>query len=154
VFHPPVTRAAYRRRVPVRYEPFDRQHLGAILGLCRAQGWPSLPSDPVRAQQALTAPGVTTVVAVVADEVIGFATVLSDGVLDAYLSALLVAEAHRGEGIGAGLLQTGYRRSGATRVDLLAADGTADFYTRFPHRRFSGFRLHPDATLDPMPGPA
>ena len=154
MFHPPVIRAAYRRRVPVRYEPFDRQHLGAILGLCRTQGWPSLPSDPVRAHQALTAPGVTTVVAVVADEVIGFATVLSDGVLDAYLSALLVAEPHRGAGIGADLLQTGYRRSGATRVDLLAADGTDDFYARFPHHRFSGFRLHPDATLDPTPGPA
>ncbi len=77
--------------------------------------------------------------------------------LDAYLSALLVAEPHRGEGIGAGLLQTGCRRSGATRVDLLAADGTDgtdDFYARFPHRRFSGFRLHPDKALDPTPGPA
>jgi predicted N-acetyltransferase YhbS len=140
--------------VPVRYEPFHREHLGAILGLCQAQGWLSLPSDPARAQQALTAPGVTTVVAVVADEVIGFATVLSDGVLDAYLSALLVAEPHRGEGIGAGLLQTAYRRSGATRVDLLAADGTDDFYARFPHRRFSGYRLHPDAALESTPGPA
>jgi len=140
--------------VPVRYEPFHREHLGAILGLCQAQGWLSLPSDPARAQQALTAPGVTTVVAVVADEVIGFATVLSDGVLDAYLSALLVAEPHRGEGIGAGLLQTAYRRSGATRVDLLAADGTDDFYARFPHRRFSGYRLHPDAALESAPGPA
>jgi GNAT superfamily N-acetyltransferase len=140
--------------VPVRYEPFHREHLGAILGLCQAQGWLSLPSDPARAQQALTAPGVTTVVAVVADEVIGFATVLSDGVLDAYLSALLVAEPHRGEGIGAGLLQTAYRRSGATRIDLLAADGTDDFYARFPHRRFSGYRLHPDAALESTPGPA
>ena len=140
--------------MPVRYEPFHREHLGAILGLCQAQGWLSLPSDPARAQQALTAPGVTTVVAVVADEVIGFATVLSDGVLDAYLSALLVAEPHRGEGIGAGLLQTAYRRSGATRVDLLAADGTDDFYARFPHRRFSGYRLHPDAALESAPGPA
>jgi predicted N-acetyltransferase YhbS len=140
--------------VPVRYEPFDREHLEAILGLCQAQGWPSLPSDPARAHQALTAPGVTTVVAVDADDVVGFATVLSDGVLDAYLSALLVAEPHRGEGIGADLLRTGYRRSGATRVDLLAADGTNDFYTRFPHRRFSGFRLHPDAPLESTPGPA
>jgi predicted N-acetyltransferase YhbS len=140
--------------VPVRYEPFDHHHLGAILGLCQTQGWPSLPSDPARAQQALTAPGVTTVVAVVADEVVGFATVLSDGVLDAYLSALLVAEAHRREGIGAGLLETGFRRSGATRIDLLAAEGTDDFYARFSHRRFSGFRLHPDSALESTPGRA
>jgi predicted N-acetyltransferase YhbS len=140
--------------VPVRYEPFGREHLGAILDLCRAQGWPSLPSDPTRAGRALTAPGVTTVVAVDADAVVGFATVLSDGVLDAYLSALLVAEAHRGDGIGAGLLDTAYRRSGATRVDLLAGDGTEPFYARFPHRRFSGFRLRPDDALEPTPDPA
>jgi predicted N-acetyltransferase YhbS len=140
--------------VPVRFEPFDRHHLGAILRLCEAQGWPSLPSDPARAQRALTAPGVTAVVAIVAGEVVGFATLLSDGVLDAYLSALLVAEPHRNKGIGEGVLRFGYRRCGATRVDLLAADGTDDFYARFPHRRFSGFRLHPDAALDPTPGAA
>lgn len=138
----------------VRVEPFDGDHLAAILGLCETQGWPSLPADPRRAQRALTAPGVTTVVALTADEVIGFATVLSDGVLDSYLSMLLVAEPHRGAGIGDVLLQRVYRESGATRVDLLAAEGTDGFYARFPHRRFSGFRLHPDAPPDTTPGPA
>jgi ribosomal protein S18 acetylase RimI-like enzyme len=130
--------------VPVRYEPFARDHLDAILGLCTTQGWPSLPADPARAQQALNAPGVTTLVALTADEVVGFATVLSDGVLDAYLSSLLVAEPHRGTGLGDELLRRAYHQSGAVRVDLLAAEGTDGFYARFPHRRFSGFRLHPD----------
>ena len=128
----------------VQYLAFIPAHLAPILALCETQGWPSLPADPARAGRALTAPGVTTVVALDADEVIGFATLLSDGEIDAYLSALLVAESHRRQGIGRTLIDVGYRRTGATRVDLLAADGTDDFYARVPHRRFSGFRLHLD----------
>ena len=44
-----------------------------------AEGWPSLPDDPARALRILTAPGVTTVVAVIQGEVIGFAELFSDG---------------------------------------------------------------------------
>jgi GNAT superfamily N-acetyltransferase len=138
--------------VPARFEAFDRAHLTAILGLCDTEGWSSLPADPDRASRALVAPGVTTVVAVDADEVIGFATLLSDGEIDAYLSALLVAEARRHEGVGRELLHVGFRRTGATRVDLLAADGTDGFYAMIPHRRFSGFRLYPDSATVPASG--
>lgn len=125
----------------VRYEPFAAAHLETILGLCETQGWPSLPADPARAQRALTAPGVTTVVAVDADEVIGFATFLSDGQIDSYLSALLVAAPRRRQGVGEALLHAGHRRTGAARVDLLADPGAEAFYARIPHRRFAGFRL-------------
>jgi predicted N-acetyltransferase YhbS len=130
--------------VAVQYVAFIPAHLAPILELCETQGWPSLPADPARAGRALTAPGVTTVVALEGDAVIGFATLLSDGEIDAYLSALIVAESHRRQGIGRTLIDVGYRRTGATRVDLLAADGTDDFYARVPHRRFSGFRLQLD----------
>ena len=94
---------------------------------------------------------MTTVVAVDHNEVIGFATFLSDGQIDSYLSALLVAETRRRDGIGRELIDVGYRRTGATRVDLLAADGTDDFYARIPHRRFSGFRIYPDPHAGPVP---
>src|SRR5260370_34741493 len=107
----------------VQYVSFIPGHLGRILALCETQGWPSLPADPARAGRALTAPGVTTVVALDGDTVVGFATVLSDGEIDAYLSALLVAESYRRQGIGRALLDVAYRRTGATRVDLLAAAG-------------------------------
>ncbi len=140
--------------MPVRSEPFARDHLGAILALCETQGWPSLPADPRRAEQALTAPGVTTVVAVDGNEVAGFATILTDGVIDAYLSLLLVEESHRGAGIGDALVHDVYRSSGATRVDLLAEVGSDGFYRRFPHRRLAGFRLYPDAPRDDVSGRA
>jgi hypothetical protein len=70
---------------------FDATHLGGVLALCIAEGWPTFPSDPDRALRALLAPGATTVVALDAGgEVIGFAHTLSDGVTS-YLAQLLVA---------------------------------------------------------------
>jgi hypothetical protein len=54
---------------------YDKTHLDAIVALCEAEGWTLLPSDPARAHRGLTAPGVTTVVAVQqgSGEVLGFA---------------------------------------------------------------------------------
>ena len=63
-----------------RFRPDD---LSGILRLCEAENWPSFPEDPPRANRALTAPGVTTVVAVEADQVIGFAQMQSDGEVQA-----------------------------------------------------------------------
>ena len=50
------------------FEPAD---LEGVLRLCVAEGWPSFPSDPDRARRVLTAPGVTTVVAVDGGVVVG-----------------------------------------------------------------------------------
>src|SRR5438132_1154881 len=69
---------------------FRAEHLGGVLALCVAEGWPSLPDDPERALRILTAPGVTTVVAMVNSDVVGFASLLSDGELQACLTNLAV----------------------------------------------------------------
>jgi hypothetical protein len=70
---------------------FEATHLGGVLALCTAEGWPTFPSDPHRALRALLAAEATTVVALNVDgEVIGFAHALSDGVT-IYLAELLVA---------------------------------------------------------------
>jgi hypothetical protein len=50
--------------------------------------------------RVLTAPGVTTVVALDHGDVIGFAELFSDGELQAYLANMVVDETRRGEGIG------------------------------------------------------
>src|SRR5690242_17324497 len=52
---------------------FDASHLAGVLALCEAQGWPSLPSDPVRAETMLNAPSATTVVAIESSVVVGVA---------------------------------------------------------------------------------
>jgi ribosomal protein S18 acetylase RimI-like enzyme len=123
--------------------PFTEEHLGAVLELCRRQGWPSLPEDPARARRALLAPGVTTVVARDADAVVGFAQMMSDGEIQAYLALLLVAEPYRRRGIARRLVQDALRRAGGARVDLLSERESAAFYRSLPNRSFDGWRLYP-----------
>jgi ribosomal protein S18 acetylase RimI-like enzyme len=127
----------------VEIDPFHAEHLDGVLTLCVAEGWPSLPEDPVRALRLLTAPGVTTVVAVIEGEVVGFAELLSDGELQAYLASVAVAAHFRGRGIGRALVEESLRRAGGTRIDLLSEEASVGFYETFPLFRKPGFRLYP-----------
>ena len=122
---------------------FTTDHLGGVLALCEAEGWPSFPADPQRAVRVLTAPGVTTVVAVDQADVIGFAEVFSDGGLQAFLANLAVVREHRGKGVGRRLVVRALQLAGAERMDLLSEDEAASFYESFPHFRKPGFRLYP-----------
>jgi predicted N-acetyltransferase YhbS len=47
-----------------------------------------------------------------------------------------------GQGIGRRLVQAVLERSKALRVDVLAAEGSRDFYGSFPHHTCDGLRLH------------
>jgi len=125
----------------VDVRPFEQRDLDGVLALCRAEGWPSLPADRDRAGRILTNPGVTTFVAVDGDAVAGFAYVVSDGEVQAYLASMAVALAHRRHGVGTRLVQAAFAACGAERLDLLS-DADA-FYEHFPHRRWSGFRIYP-----------
>lgn len=129
---------------------FEEHDLPGVLQLCEAEAWPSFPADPARAMRALTAPGVTTVVARDDDCVIGFAQLLSDGEIQAYLAAVAVATHRRGEGIGTALIESAVALAGGHRVDLLADDGAIGFYDQLPHRRKTGYRLYPPLD-EPLP---
>ena len=120
---------------------FAAEHLPGVLRLHEAEDWPSFPEDPELAERALTAPGV---VALDEGEVVGFARLLTDGALDAYLCELVVAESARRSGVGRALVGETFSRSGARRLDLLAEDGSKGFYRSFRHREFPGFRIYPD----------
>jgi GNAT superfamily N-acetyltransferase len=126
----------------VDLRPFAPQDLDGVLDLCRAEGWPSLPGDPARACRLLTNPGVTTYVADDAGALAGFAYLLSDGELQAYLATMVVAADHRRRGLGRRLVEAAFAACGAERLDLLSS---ADpFYESFVHARWSGFRIYPD----------
>ncbi|HVM06991.1 MAG TPA: GNAT family N-acetyltransferase [Acidimicrobiales bacterium] len=127
----------------VRIDTFAEHDLPTVLELCAAEGWPSFPEDPDRALRALTAPGVTTVVARDRGQIVGFAQLLSDGVLQAYLAALVVVASRRGAGIGIQLIESAVELAGGSRVDLLTDDAATGFYDRLPHRRKHGYRLYP-----------
>ena len=127
----------------VEYVVFDpEEHLSGILALCEAQGWDSL-STPQPMRRALNAPGVCTVVAVRGGEVVGFAQMQSDGVLQAHLSLLAVGARFRRRGIGRRLIEESFERCGGERVDLISTTGAERFYESFPHKARSGYRIYP-----------
>jgi ribosomal protein S18 acetylase RimI-like enzyme len=93
--------------------PHDDLGLDCRLGLAHAPRQPDpvveprrVGADPVdaartvRALRLLTAPGVTTVVAVDNGNVVGFAELFSDGELQAFLTSIAVNRRFRGRGIG------------------------------------------------------
>jgi GNAT superfamily N-acetyltransferase len=124
----------------VRIADFAAAHLDDVIVLCEQQGWTTLLEDPGRTRAALLAPGVVTIVALEEDRVVGFAQALSDG-LQAYLARLLVAPSARRRGVGRQLLLEALRRSAALRIDLLAQEGSEEFYRSLPHRESTGFRI-------------
>lgn len=118
------------------------EHLDEVMRLCELEGWTTLTDDPARALRAFTAPGTVTLVALADDgEVAGFAQMLSDGAVQAFLSRLLVAPGRRRSGVGRLLVERALTASGALRADLLAADGSEEFYRSFPHRQGPGYRI-------------
>lgn len=131
-------------RVSVELVDYGEQYLQAILELYEAESWPSFPQDPALAERACTGEGVVSVVAVQAATVVGFARLLTDGALDAYLCELVVAGTARRLGVGRALVEEAFSRSGARRLDVLAGTGSEDFYRSFDHRAFPGYRIYPE----------
>jgi ribosomal protein S18 acetylase RimI-like enzyme len=127
------------------FRPAD---LDAVIALCAAEGWPSFPQDPARALRALTAPGVTTVVASDGAHIAGFAQLLSDGEIQAHLSLIAVNPAYRRRNLARRMLRHGLEVAGGSRIDLIT-DSAPEFYAALPHRRLEGFRIWPQ--IDKLP---
>ena len=127
------------------FQPGD---LGGVIALCVAEAWPSFPEDPARALRALTAPGVTTAVAVDGERVAGFAQLLSDGEIQAHLSLIAVDRAYRRQNLARQMLRFALALAGGTRIDLIT-DSAPEFYSALPHRRLDGFRIWPQ--IDKLP---
>ena len=127
---------------------FRAADLDDVVELCAAEGWPSFPEDPARALRALTAPGVTTVVADRAGRVVAFAQLLSDGEIQAHLSLIAVHHDARRQGLARQLLRFALARAGGSRIDLIT-DTAPAFYSALPHRRLEGFRIWPQ--IDELP---
>ena len=128
--------------------PFQPADLDGVVELCAAEGWPSYPEDRARALRALTAPGVTTVVAVDGARLAGFAQLMSDGEIQAHLSLIAVDRKFRRQGVARAMLREALARAGGTRIDLIT-DTAPDFYAALPHRRLDGFRIWPQ--IDKLP---
>jgi predicted N-acetyltransferase YhbS len=129
----------------VAYRAFDAgRHLSGVAGILASLEWDNFGYDPNLTRRALTAPGVTTIVAAAGEigEVVGFAQVFADGVFQAHLGLLAVDEGWHRRGVGRGLVQEAFARAGARRMDLIASDESLEFYRSFRHREQAGFRIY------------
>ena len=127
----------------VSIEPFAQAHLDGLIALVAAEGWTEYTEDAERTHRALSAPGVTTLVALADGRVVGAIQVQSDGVIQAHLSMLLIDPEWRGRGLGSRLLREGLERAGGLRLDIRTR--TEGYYERLGASRSLGFRLTREA---------
>ena len=132
-------------------EQFAKAHLDELIALVAAEGWAEYADDVEQTYRALTAPGVTTLVAIVDGRVAGAIQVQSDGLIQARVSMLLIGRQWRGTGLGSGLLREGLEHAGGLQLDVRTR--TEGYYERLGASRSLGFRLtradlglSPDAT--------
>lgn len=115
-----------------------------IMELCRVEGYPSFLESQDTTWRALTNPGVTTMVCAEAGQVLGFAQMQSDGLIQAHLSNIVVDRAQRRRGIGRRLIQEAFARAGGKRVDLVATEAGELLYQSFGYQRMPGYRIYPE----------
>ena len=123
----------------ISIEPFAQAHLDGLISLVAAEGWTEYTDDVERTHRALTAPGVTTLVAIAEGRLVGAIQVQSDGVIQAHVSMLLIDRNSRGGGLGARLLREGFERAGGFQLDIRTR--TEGYYERLGASRSLGFRL-------------
>jgi ribosomal protein S18 acetylase RimI-like enzyme len=123
----------------ISIEPFTQAHLDGLLALVAAEGWTEYADDVERTHRALTAPGVTTLVAIAGGHLVGAIQVQSDGLIQAHVSMLLIAANSRGVGLGSRLLRDGLERAGGLQLDVRTR--TEGYYERLGASRSLGFRL-------------
>jgi ribosomal protein S18 acetylase RimI-like enzyme len=124
-------------------EPFARVHLDGLIALVAAEGWTEYTEDPARTYRSLSAPGVTTLVALADGRVVGAIQVQSDGVIQAHVSMLLIDREARGGGLGSRLLREGLERAGGMWLDVRTR--TEGYYERLGASRSLGFRITREA---------
>jgi ribosomal protein S18 acetylase RimI-like enzyme len=127
----------------VSIEPFAKAHLDGLIALIAVEGWTEHTEDAERTYRALSARGVTTLVALADGRVVGAIQVQSDGVIQAHVSMLLIDRECRGHRLGSRLLREGLARAGGLWLDIRTR--TEGYYERLGASRSLGFRLTRDA---------
>jgi ribosomal protein S18 acetylase RimI-like enzyme len=123
----------------VSIKPYAQAHLDALIALVAAEGWTEYSEDAERTHRALSARGVTTLVALADRRVVGAIQVQSDGVIQAHVSMLLIDSEWRGRGLATRLLREGLDHAGGLRLDIRTR--TEGYYERLGASRSLGFRL-------------
>lgn len=105
-------------------------------------GWPNSPSPQTHLEILRSSAAVMLAVDDETEQVVGFVTALSDGVLSAYLPLLEVLPQVQGQGIGRELVRRILEKlQGLYAVDLVCDDDLVPFYERFGFKPGRGMML-------------
>jgi ribosomal protein S18 acetylase RimI-like enzyme len=102
-------------------------------------GWPNPPSTHTHLRLLHASDHIVLAVDVATNNVVGYVTCLSDGVLCAYISSLEVLPAYQGAGIGTELMRRLLDRlRDLYMVDLICDPEVQPFYARLGMRAAAG----------------
>lgn len=105
-------------------------------------GWPNPPSPAVHYRMLLGSSQVELAVDAAIAAVVGYVSVVSDGVLFAYIASLEVLPAYQGRGIGSELMRRMFARlRDRYAIDLLCDPELPPFYARLGMRPATGMMV-------------
>lgn len=100
-------------------------------------GWPNPPS--IETHLRILENSAHVVLAIESDQVIGFVSAISDGVLSAYISLLEVLPDHQRRGVGRELVRRmNALLEGLYMIDVLCDDAVLSFYGKLGFKAASG----------------
>ena len=92
--------------------------------------WPTHPDKTTHRE--ILANSYKAIVAIEHDEIIGFITIISDGIISAYIPLLEVIPSYRGQGIGRRLVELAMKEmENIYMLDLSCDSNLVDFYEKF-----------------------